>query len=354
MQYGRNIIVTALTSAALTLTSCGGGAKDASQVANAVTVKEMTIGAEAYANNDYSYSGTIEAGTETALSFASGGTISQIFVKVGDMVSSGQLIATVDQTNLKSNYEMTRANRVQAQDAYDRYKQVYDKGSLPEISWVEVQSKLQEAVSAENIAQKHLRDCNLYAPHGGIISEKDAEVGQNVAPGAPVAKLVTTKMLNVKIYVPESEMGNVNIGLQADIRVRAIEGGDFRGLVSEKSVVADPVSRSYAVKVRVQEASERLLPGMIADVRFTEQSEKPDSSSASPILIPANVLQLADDNSIFVWLDDGGRALRQTIVLGEYQSNGVVVKSGLKAGDRLIVEGQQKVCNGTMLSVATE
>ncbi len=345
---------TMLVSVLLLLASCSGKGNSAndngSDVQTTVTVKEMIVGGDTSASGDFNYSGTVEEETGTALSFSIGGTIRQLNVKVGDKVHRGQLIATVDPTSVKNSYEMARTNRIQAQDAYDRYKQLHDKGSLPEIRWVEVQSKLQEAVSAENIARKNLSDCNLYAPYDGIISEKNAEVGQNVSPGMPVAKLVTTKVLNVKISVPESEMASVILRQRADIRVQALNGKNFSGYVAEKSVIADPMSRSYAVKIRVQEASQDLLPGMVSEVKLLG-GKKTEVEASSPIIIPANLIQLADDNSNFVWLDEEGKAVRRTIVCGDFQSNGVVVKSGLKVGDKLIVEGQQKVCNGSLLKV---
>ena len=61
-------------------------------------------------------------------------------------------------------------------------------------------------------------------------------------------------------------------------------------------------------------------------------------------------MQLADDNSNFVWVDERGKAVRRKVMLGEYRSNGVVITSGLKQGDRIIAEGQQKVCSGTVLN----
>jgi len=316
-----------------------------------VEVREMVVGeSTSSANEDYNYSGVVEEETGTALSFSVNGTVKQINVKVGDRVRKGQLIASVDPASVKNSYDIAHSNMVQAQDAYQRYKQLYDKGSLPEIRWVEVQSKLQEATSAENIARKNLNDCNLYAPYAGVISEKTAEVGQNVAPGMPVAKLITTNVLNVKISVPESEVANLTIGQSAYMRVQAIGGTSFIGHIVEKNVIADPISRSYAVKIRINDARKDLLPGMITEVRLS--AKKSDvKQSAQPIVIPANLLQLDDDSSNFVWIDEGGKAVRRTVVCGEYQSNGVQILSGLKIGDKLIVEGQQKVCFGTAVKV---
>ena len=345
--------------------SCGKKAEEQAKD-EPVKVKEMIVGeggltADGSFNGNNStgevnYSGTVEEENGVSLSFSMGGTIKQLRVKVGDHVRRGQLIASVDPTSIKNTYDMAHSTRVQAEDAFKRMKQLHDKGSLPEIKWVEAQSQLQQAVSAENIARKNLGDCNLYAPFDGIISEKNAEVGQNAAPGMPIAKLVTTRVLNVKISVPESEMAGIHVRQRAKILVQALNGRWFNGYVIEKGVIADPITRSYNVKIRVEEVADGLLPGMVSNVSLGKVSsassgntENSGNTGNSAIIIPASLVQLGDDNSNFVWVDEGGKAVRRTIVCGEYQSNGVSIVSGLKIGDKLIVEGQQKVCTGTAL-----
>ena len=147
------------------LASCG--KKESKQEAvEAVNVKEMTVGESVTPamDDNYGYSGTVEEVSGASLSFTTGGTIMQLRVKVGDRVSRSQLIASVDPTQVSHSYEMAHATKMQAEDAYRRMKQLHDKGSLPEIKWVEAQSQLQQAVSAESIAKKSLADCNLYAP----------------------------------------------------------------------------------------------------------------------------------------------------------------------------------------------
>ena len=329
------------------LASCG--KKESKQEAvEAVNVKEMTVGENSspVMDGNYGYSGTVEEVSGSSLSFTTGGTIMQLKVKVGDRVSKGQLIASVDPTQVKNSYEMAHATKMQTEDAYKRMKQLHDKGSLPEIKWVEAQSQLQQAVSAESIAKKSLADCNLYAPFSGVISEKYAEVGQNAAPGMPVVKLVTTKALNVKISVPESEMANIHVRQRARIQVQALDSKQYEGYVIEKGVIADPISRSYCVKIRVEGTDNDLLPGMVSQVSLAKIDASLSSNGGATILIPASLVQIADDNSRFVWIDEGGKAVRRSIILAEYRSNGVVVTSGLKSGDKVIVEGQQKVSTG--------
>ena len=341
------------TLAAIVLTSSmlvGCGKKqDGQTAAEAVTVKEMTIveAGDASATSGYAYSGTVEEDNGAQLSFTTGGTIMQLRVKVGDRVRRGQLIATVDPTQVRNSYDMAHATRMQAEDAYRRMKQLHDKGSLTEIKWVEAQSQLQQAVAAESIAKKSLADCSLHAPFNGVVSEKYAEVGQTAAPGVPVVKLVTTSTLNVRISVPEGDVANIRIGQRAKMAVQALGGRQYEGRVVEKGITCDPVSRSYSVKIRVGKTDDALLPGMVSQVALDEADNSKASGSAAAIIIPARLVQLADDNSNFVWLDENGKAVRRAIVCGTYQSNGVTVVSGLKSGDKLIVEGQQKVSTGT-------
>ena len=353
MKTGFRLAALAMCSTLLigcgTKTEKGGGA-------DTVKVKLMTVGdafngTTATGNN---YSGTVEEENGTALSFSTVGTLTQLRVKVGDRVTKGQLIATIDPTTMRNAFDMAHSTRLQVEDAYARMKQLHDKGSLPEIKWVEVQSQVQQAVAAENIAKKSLADCRLYAPISGVISEKNAEVGQNVAPGLAVVKMVTTHVLNVRIAVPETEVSAVGLHQAATITVPALGDRQFHGQVIEKGVIADPISRSYNVKIRVADATTTLLPGMVTKVSLTGKdaaTAMTATSHGNEIVIPANLVQLADDNSNFVWVAENGKAVRRAVVCGEYRSNGVVIASGLQPGDRIIVEGQQKVASGTVLNI---
>lgn len=308
-------------------------------------MKEMTVG-PAFEHTGCNYSGTVEEENGIPLSFTCGGTITSLTVNVGDRVRKGQLIASVDPTSARNSHDMALAALHQAEDAYARMKQLHDKGSLPDMQWVETQSKLSQAVSAEKIARKNLSDCNLYAPSAGVVSEKQAEVGQNAAPGIPVVKIVTVKRLNVKMSVPEQEMAGIKLKARADIQVPALHDRHYTGTVTEKGVVADPVSRSYSVKVLIDAPDEALLSGMVTKVAIV--TEPQDRS----VVIPSNLLQLGDDNSYFVYVDEKGKARRRTVTCGEFTASGVVIISGLRQGDKVITEGQQKVYDGCEIECA--
>lgn len=323
---------------ALALTACGNKAQE-QQTNEPVRVKEITAGG-ATAAAGYNYSGTVEEENATPLSFTMGGTITSLSVNVGDRVRKGQLIATVDPTSARNSHDMALATLRQAEDAHKRMKQLHDKGSLPDIQWVEAESKLAQAQAAEKLAQKNLDDCRLYAPAAGVVAEKSAEVGQNAAPGLPVVKIVTAQVLNVKVSVPEQEIASVALNSPAEISVPALHGKHYQARVKEKGVVADPLSRSYTVKLRVEKPDAALLPGMVTEVSIARAAQD------AQIVIPTQLLQLADDNSYFVYLDKGGKAVRCKVECREFTAAGALISAGLSNGDRVITEGRQKVYDG--------
>lgn len=330
----------------LTLSLLAVGCKDAPQTASAPTikVKTETVSPQS-ADGSRTFSGTIEEQTGTAVSFTSGGTVKRIFVEQGQTIGRGALVAEIDKATAENAYAAALAAREQAEDAVARMKKLYEAGSLAEIKWIEVQSKLRQAVSAEQIAKKGLTDCKLYAPCSGYISEKPVEAGQNVAPGLTVIKIVDIDRVKVKVAVPEEEISSINVGSAATVTVAALGGRTFTGRVTEKDVEANPLSRTYDVKVLVSNPQHALLPGMVCEAAFTASS-----SSDTAIMLAANLVQIDVDNRPFVWCAVGGKAKKTYVTVGASVGDKVIISAGLKHGDRVIVEGQQKVSEGTSIS----
>lgn len=293
------------------------------------------------------YSGTVNEENSTSLSFSVMGTVKSVNVGLGSVVHRGQLLATIDDSSIRSAYNAAKASLEQAEDAYRRMKELHDKGSLADIKWMDAQSKYQQACSMEEMARKNLDDCKLYAPYSGVIASKSVEVGQNVSPGLPVFNIVDRQNLNVVVSVPETEISNVNRGQGAVIVIPALADMKVDGEVTEKGIKANPLSRSYEVKIKIKDgdALKRIMPGMITEVFMSGES------SEQKIVIPANVLQLDENNEYFVWLNNGGKASKRIVSCGDFTANGVIVVSGLHAGDEVIVEGQQKVCEGTVIEL---
>lgn len=346
-----------LTAVLVVLSSCGG--KQASTVQKPVRVKVQEVGA-VQVNGENAYSGTVEEESGVSLSFPMAGTIQTMAVDQGQMVSRGQLVATINATDqtgaLRSAHAVTQQARQayrQALDTYNRSKGLYKSGVISDSKWVQAQTALAEAREAvhssaalETIARKGTGDTRLTAPFSGYISERVADVGQNVLPGVMVAKLVHIDRVKISVSVPEDEVNQIQRGEMMMVQCDAVGGAVvFYGKVVEKGVTADPLSRTYDVKLLVNNPGHRLLPGMICQVysRF--------SRGQMSVFVPANVVLINPDNRMFVWIVKNGKATKRYInYLGD-TSQGMRVSGGLVSGDQLIVEGQQKVSEGTRCEI---
>lgn len=339
-----------LLAGMLMLGSCGEKNRKERAV-EPVNVKTMTVQQET-ADGLQGYSGTIEEMSGSSLSFASVGTLRSVSVGESQMVRQGQLVATIDETSLKSAHEAALAAKEQALDAEQRMKLLHDAGSLPEIKWIEVQTQVRQAISAEKMAKKALTDTRLYAPFSGYVAEKQAEAGQSVAPGVPIVKLVRIDHVKVSISVPEEEIAQIHTGLSLQVKVTALGGKTFEAKVSEKSVTADALSRSYEVKGIIGNPQHELLPGMIAEVHLGTMGTSQHKEQS--ITLPAEIIQIDADNRPFVWTVVDNKAQKAYVTLGQNIGDNVQISKGLKAGDKVICEGQQKVSNGMKVNNGTE
>ena len=209
------------------------------------------------------YVGTIEEETSAALSFPVAGTLARTYADEGQRVQQGQLLAELDPTSARQTFDAAQAALDQAKDACARLKQLYDAESLPEIKWVEAQTRLRQAESAYGIARKNLDDCKLYAPFTGVIGKRQAAAGETVLPGVPAMTLLRIGMVKVRFPVPEQEIARLGTDSRLRITVAALGDRAFPAGKIEKGAVANPATHTYDVRATLSNADGELLPGMV-------------------------------------------------------------------------------------------
>lgn len=289
------------------------------------------------------YVGTVEENLSAALSFATGGTVQKVMVHEGDYVRQGTLLVSIDKQNAQSAYDAAKATLNQAEDGYQRLKKVYDKGSIAEVKWVEMQTNLEKARSMEKLAKKQLEECDLYAPFAGVVSNCHAEAGGRLLPGEPALNLLDMHQVAVTFAVPENEIAAVALGKRAKVCVPALNDYTFYGTVSEKNVTSNPISHSYQVKIGVENGGGKLLPGMVCKVMISQASDM-------GYILPAKAVQTRPEG-LSVWVVRDGHAERQLIEVTEYVANGVRVTQGLEQGDVVVVAGQQKLYDNAVVDI---
>ena len=261
----------------------------------------------------------------------------------GQYVSRGQLIAEMDDTQARNLLSGAEAQMTQANDALERYKMLHDNGSLPEVQWVEIQSKVAQAKSQLEVSKKNLADCRLTAPVSGMIGQRAVKAGETALPSQAVVTILDISSVKVKVSIPESEVSGIHASTPTTVSVEAA-GIQVNGGRIEKGVVADALTHTYDVRIQVANSDRKLLPGMVASVCF--MSEKSQGSSEKSL--PVTAVQKAADGSLFVWtIANDSTAHRAKVSIGETKGNNVSVTEGLEVGQRVVTEGYQKLSEGT-------
>jgi len=292
-------------------------------------------------NNKLTYNGNIIPKITTPLSFLIPGIVTEINVDEGDFVKKGQVLAMLNNTSFKNAYQGTLATQKQAQDAYDRLKTVYDKGSLPEIRWQDVKTKLEQAKSANKIALENVANGTLRAPSDGFIGMRNLDIGETSIPWDPVFNLVSIKEVYVRASVPENEINKMKKDQIANISIPALGSQIFNGKIEKIGVVANPISKTYDIKILISNPKLEIKPGMACDIVINISSEN------NIITIPYQSIIKDNKGENFVYIIDSQSktAIKKVVQLGSFINNKIEILSGISEGDLVVTEGKQKLSN---------
>jgi RND family efflux transporter MFP subunit len=294
-------------------------------------------------NQSLTYSGTIEADNTAQVGFAVPGTIDNVAVQEGQHVQKGQLLASIDATEYKNALAIADAGLEQAEDLYNRLDGLYKKGSLPAKDYIDIKTKVAQAKANKTINAKHIADSRLYAPMPGIITAKMIERGSTAAPGIPAFTIIKTDRVYAKASVPESEIGSLKTGIKATILIPTLNEKVI-GIINIINPLADPVSKTYSVKIILNNSNGRLLPGMIANVAINS------GKATHVIIIPATAVVRDADDLTYVFVAQGQKAVRKRITAsGVTGANELLISDGLQAGDKIITAGQTRLKDGSSI-----
>ncbi|MBP7530363.1 MAG: efflux RND transporter periplasmic adaptor subunit [Ottowia sp.] len=321
-------------------------------------VKLVTVGETAY-EAGHEYAAEVRARVESRLGFRVAGKIVRRAVEPGQRVQAGQLLAQLDARDYQLAAEAARAQVASATTQRDlaaadlkRFQSLRDQGFISgaEMERRSAQLKAAQATLDQARAQQSSQGnqaayTQLLADAGGVVTGVDAEVGQVVAAGTPVVRLAQDGPRDVVFAVPEDRVAAVRVGQPVTVRAWASDG-QWHGSVREVAAAADPVTRTYAVKVAL--AGE--APPLGATVTVVPQQS--GAQGAAVIKLPTSALR-REGAGTAVWVfDEASSSVRsQPVQVAGADGNEAVIADGLTPGMRVVASGVHVLAPGQKVSV---
>ena len=296
--------------------------------------------------------GVVEAFEDVVVSSQESGVIERVIVAKGSRVRAGQAIVKIDDETLTAQVDEARASTALARERYERQRQLWeDEGIGSEIAFLQTKYDAQSADARLSFLEARLARHTITSPITGVLDERYVDMGEIVAPGTPVARVLTVDQLKVVGGVPERFGPYVATGGVAVLSFDVLPGQTFDGAIDYVGAAVDPRNRTFPIEILLGNPEGRLKPQMVANVKVaTERME-------DVIVVPQDaVLRTEHGYQVFVVAEGPGGTVAESrdVELGPGFENQVVVAAGLEAGDRLIVTGHQMVDAGDRVREVSE
>lgn len=317
--------------------SCKKAASTTAPETETPTVRLVTI-SEKEVEQTYEVTATAQPESKNSIAPSMPGRIRTILVEVGQHVSKGQKLVQMDVANL-SNLETQIENQKRM---YKRVQELFNVGGAS-------QQELDNAKMQLDVAQTNIKNLSentyLLSPISGIITERNYDNGDMYSGQKPVLVLMNINPVKVLINVSESFYSQVKIGLPTDVKFDVLNGQRFRGNVSLIYPTIDERTRTFAVEIRLNNANNKIRPGMFA--RVTIEFGK----ARSVVVSDQAIVKQAGSGAKFVYVYANGKVQYRQVELGRRTDADYEVLSGLKAGDEVVVAGQSKLADGATVKV---
>ncbi len=276
------------------------------------------------------------------------GTVVEINFKEGERVEKGTSLVRLDERKLSAMASAAEADFKMSETTFERTKQLFRDKLVSQQEYDQASATFQARQANLELQKQLLRDARIIAPFAGIAGARMISPGQVIAKNTTLTWLVDLDIVKVEVNVPERYLQKLKIGQPLEFSVAAFGDQKFQGEVYFISPQINESLRTALVKARIQNKEGKLRGGMFASLNLTLQVRD------SAIVIPEPALMSNGDNfSVFV-VDEKGTAQMRPVQIGLRLAGKAEVIKGLNAGEKVVVEGVQKLRPGASVKLAPE
>jgi RND family efflux transporter MFP subunit len=316
---------------------------------NLIPVKVVPMSAEPVMDSIRA-TGLITTENEAKLSFKIGGVIDRIYVNEGQLVTPGELLASLKGTEINTQLDQANLALEKAERDYSRASNLYKDsvGTLEQLQ--NAKTTLDMAKQAVDAIAFNHQYAVIKAVADGFVTSKIANEGEVIAPGAPVLMIDETggnKEWVLRVGVSDAEWSSIYTGQKATIRLDAFPDRTFPGKVYRKSQSADPTSGSFQVDIQINFKRETLAAGM-----FGKAVLVPEKAINENIIPYEALIQINGDKAFVYTPEPGGSVKKVEVVIKSFNEKNVVIGSGLREGERVVVSNNAFLNEKSKIAIA--
>jgi RND family efflux transporter MFP subunit len=336
------------------LVACSSG--DTETKAEIIRPAKLTIVGDPLAGVQRVYPGEVEADDRSEQAFRVGGELVKLPAKAGSRVKQGQLLAQLDPTDFQLRVDEQQARFDLTQVQFDRTEKLVKQQLIPRSDFDKAKSNLLAASADLKLAKANLSYTEIRAPFDGLISKVDVKNHENVRQNQTILIIQTTKNIDITFNLSENIISKLKKGSRNEAHPEVIfdsyPNKSYPASVKEFDTEADPQTRSYKVTLSLPAPTEfTALPGMSVNVHL--DFSKMVDTSGTKLVIPVEAIFAPEDKklkdkSYMVWKVDTSTMMahRTPVEIGQINSLGIEVKSGLSSGDTIITAGVNFIKEG--------
>lgn len=278
------------------------------------------------------------------------GILTQVFVKEGQQVSNGQILAKIDDGGLSQQLSQLQIQADLAKTTFERQKRLWDQNIGSEIQYLQAKSTYEAQEKAVQQLEQQVARTIVRAPFSGTIDDVITEQGSVVAPGqSQLFRIVNLDDMYIETDVPESYITNVTEGKTVEVEF-PILGKKLDAKVRQAGSFINPANRTFKVEVGIPNADKNIKPNLTARLRIN------DYTNENAILIPLSVISENAKGEQYVYTitdksDSMATAKRAIIKTGKTQGDFIEVLNGLNNTDEIIKEGARSVKDGQQVKI---
>jgi membrane fusion protein, multidrug efflux system len=286
--------------------------------------------------------GRVDAKNNLFVSPQMGGAITNLYVKEGDYVKQGQVIATIDNSILKQSLQEIDVQLGTAKVFYEKQKSLWDQKIGTEVQYIQAKANVEALEKRLATLQTQTAMTKVIAPLSGFVDEVRMRAGEMAAPGLGIVRIVNSDNLKVTAQVADTYANTVRQGGIVNIKFPDL-GKETTAKLTFVGQTVNPASRTFTVEATISKIDPQLKPNMTAVMNINDQSK------GNAIIINQNYVQHTElGDIVYVAVTEGAKKVARSrkVATGTTYNGEIEVTSGLQVGDMLITQGYQDLVDG--------